>query len=64
MYRNKSVRLILSFLSIALFTGCSKNDVLSNSDDLVGVWAITGIYSNIAYDWDGDGYSENDILGT
>jgi hypothetical protein len=30
----------------------------------VGTWAVTGIRSNIANDWNGDGYSETDIYGT
>lgn len=58
--------LVFLFLApgLLLFSSCSKNDVLTDSRDLVGVWAITGIYSNIAYDWDGDGYEENDIFST
>jgi hypothetical protein len=57
----------LSFLLTAIivvFSSCSKSDVISNEYDVVGTWAVTGIRSNIANDWDGDGYSETDIYGT
>jgi hypothetical protein len=57
----------LSFLTIAtifIFSSCTKSDVISNEYDVVGTWAVTGIRSNAANDWDGDGRSETDIYGT
>lgn len=55
------------FLLIAIIlivSSCTKSDVISNEYDVVGTWAVTGIRSNVANDWDGDGYSETDIYGT
>lgn len=49
---------------IFVFSSCTKSDMISNSEDISGTWAITGIRSNIANDWDGDGYSETNIYGT
>ena len=46
------------------FVSCTKTDVVSNDNDVVGTWAVTDIRSNIANDWDGDGYSETDIYST
>jgi len=57
----------LSLLLVAtatIFSGCIKDDVISNEYDVAGTWTVTGIRSNIANDWDGDGYSETDIYGT
>ena len=52
------------FSIIFLLSSCSKNnDIIGNENDITGTWAVTGIRSDIAYDWDGDGYSENDIFG-
>jgi hypothetical protein len=49
---------------VAVFTGCSKEDTVQRSEDILGTWSITGIQSDQAYDWDGNGISETDILGT
>jgi hypothetical protein len=49
---------------IAVLSSCAKSDVISDEYDVVGTWAVTDIRSNIANDWDGDGYSETDIYGT
>jgi len=54
----------LLIVTIIVFSSCTKTDVISNDYDVVGTWAVTGIRSNIANDWDGDGYSETDIYGT
>lgn len=57
----------LSLLSAGVmffFTSCTKSDMISNEADVVGTWAVTGIRSNIANDWDGDGDSETDIYST
>ncbi len=56
----------LSFVLVTLaivFAGCQKGDVISNEEDISGTWAVTGIRSNAANDWDGDGDSETDIYG-
>jgi hypothetical protein len=49
-----------------LFTlaSCTREGVIDETADVTGTWAVTGIRSNIAYDWDGDGYTEYDILST
>ena len=51
-------------LAMTVFSSCSKNETVSQTEDLSGTWSITGIQSNRAYDWDGDGRQETDILGT
>lgn len=56
--------LFLAITILFIFSGCTKSDVISNDYDVVGRWAVTGIRSNIANDWDGNGYSETDIYGT
>ena len=56
---------ILSLFSLVLiFTSCTKSGVISNQNDITGTWAVTGIRSDIPYDWNGDGYSETDIYGS
>lgn len=55
---------LLLLATIFVFSSCTKSDVISNETDIEGTWAVTGIRSNIANDWDGDGYSETDIYGT
>lgn len=50
--------------TVFFLSSCTKSDVISNDTDVVGTWAVTGIRSNMANDWDGDGYSETDIYGT
>lgn len=57
----------LSLSLIALlfvFSSCTKSDVISNDYDVVGTWAVTGIRSDVANDWDGDGRTETNIYGT
>ena len=62
---NKTFTPILLLMSGMLaFASCSKGDSISNTADLEGSWSITGIESDIAYDWDGDGQLERDILST
>lgn len=48
---------------IVAFTSCSKSETINTEEELQGTWQISGISSNIAYDWDGDGRTETDILG-
>jgi hypothetical protein len=55
----------LSFIACLIFlSSCVKGDVISNEEDITGTWAVSGIRSNAANDWDGDGYTETDIYGT
>ncbi|MGZ3846761.1 MAG: hypothetical protein ACXVLT_08445 [Flavisolibacter sp.] len=55
---------LLSIAAIFTLSSCTKTDVISNETDVVGEWAVTGIRSNMANDWNGDGYSETDIYGS
>lgn len=55
---------LLLVAAIFVLSSCTKSDVISNENDITGTWAVTGIRSNIANDWDGDGYSETNIYGT
>ena len=55
-------------LVITLFSSCYKVEVEKNDlpqgysvAQLIGVWKITGISSDKAYDWDGNGTTEKDI---
>lgn len=54
----------LVLLATVFFTSCRKGDVIGNETDVTGTWQVVGIRSDIANDWDGDGYSETDILST
>lgn len=56
--------LLFAFTALA-FTACQKNsDVISNPQNIEGTWAITGISSDRAYDFNGDGHAETNIYGT
>lgn len=46
------------------FTGCKKDSSITNQQDLVGSWYVTGITSDRAADFNGDGYTETDIYGS
>lgn len=61
---NKKIFTIPFLLLTLLFFSCKKSDVISNEEDLIGTWAVTGISSNQPYDWDGDGYEETDIYNS
>jgi hypothetical protein len=55
--------LIVSFALI--FAGCQKNnDIITDERNIEGTWQITGITSDRAYDFNGDGRTETDIYGT
>ncbi|HWJ89911.1 MAG TPA: DUF5004 domain-containing protein [Flavisolibacter sp.] len=61
----KRISTLIAFsLGLFAFSGCSKEDVIDDSEDILGTWAVVAISSNEAYDWDGDGRSETDIFGT
>ena len=64
MLKNFFTLPVLLIAMVFVFSNCTKSDVISNEYDVVGTWAVTGIRSNIANDWDGDGYTETDIYGT
>lgn len=49
---------------VFLFSSCNKSDVLAREESLAGNWIITGIRSDRAEDWDGDGFTETDIYQT
>lgn len=63
--------LLLVFTSIFIFTSCYKIETEANSlpqgfsvSQIIGTWKITGITSDKAYDWDGNGSPESDIYNT
>jgi hypothetical protein len=64
MLRKISTFSMLLIAAIIALSSCTKRDVISNENDITGTWAVTGIRSNIANDWDGDGYSETNIYNT
>ena len=56
---------ILLFSSSIIFSSCQKNnDIIADERNIEGTWAITGITSNRAYDFNGDGRTETDIYGS
>ncbi|HEU0112818.1 MAG TPA: DUF5004 domain-containing protein [Flavisolibacter sp.] len=55
---------MLAAITIVGFSSCTKDDTISNSQELIGTWQVTGISSDMAYDWDNDGYTETDIFAT
>lgn len=54
----------LSLLSVFALSSCQKTDVITNEQSLSGTWAVTGITSDRAYDFNGDGRSETDVYGS
>ena len=56
--------LTASLFLVVFLAGCTKDTNISEADDITGTWAVTGIRSNVAYDWDGDGRNETDIYNT
>lgn len=55
----------LLLLSAFAFTACQKsNDIIGSEQNIEGTWSITGITSDRAYDFNGDGYTETDIYGS
>lgn len=53
-----------ALLTVLLFTSCQKTDVITSPQSLDGTWIVTGISSDRAYDFNGDGRSETDIYGS
>ncbi len=61
----KPLSLLFSLSAFFLLTtGCSKENTVANTNELIGSWAVVGISSDKAYDWDNDGSSETDIYRT
>jgi hypothetical protein len=61
----RSFYAILFLLSAFAFTSCQKSgDVVATQQDIEGTWVVTGITSDRAYDFNGDGYTETDIYGS
>lgn len=54
----------LALFTVFAFSSCQKSDVINNVQSLEGTWAVTGITSDRAYDFNGDGYTETDIYGS
>ena len=50
--------------ALLLFSSCQKSDIIQDESSLDGTWIITGIRSDRAYDFDGDGRTETDIYGS
>ena len=55
----------LSLITLLFFiSSCIKGDIISESTDITGTWAVVGIRSDVSNDWDGDGDYETDIYAT
>jgi len=56
---------VLSLASLLiLFTSCQKDTFVTDARSIEGTWAVTGITSDRAYDFNGDGRTETDIYST
>jgi hypothetical protein len=56
---------LLFSLSAFVFTSCQKSDDnVNNQQNIEGTWAITGITSDRAYDFNGDGRTETDVYNS
>lgn len=51
----------LFVLSAFAFTSCRKSTDVASQLNIEGTWAVTGITSDRAFDFNGDGYTETDI---
>ncbi|HEU4471648.1 MAG TPA: DUF5004 domain-containing protein [Flavisolibacter sp.] len=51
----------LGLLSLFIISSCTKDSTINDAEDISGTWQVTGIRSDVAADWDGDGYTETDI---
>ncbi|MGZ5286294.1 MAG: DUF5004 domain-containing protein [Flavisolibacter sp.] len=56
--------LAASIIMVFFLSSCTKDTNITESNDIVGTWAVTSIRSDVAYDWDGDGRNETDIYNT
>jgi len=64
MFTKKNLLSLLALTSLFIFSSCTKEDTVTNTNELIGTWAVTGISSNIPNDWNNDGYTETDIYNT
>ena len=59
----RTILLLLLTISFFALQSCTRGDVISQEEDLIGTWQVYDIRSDRPYDWDGDGFSETDIFG-
>lgn len=55
---------LLVLASVVILSSCQKTSVYDRQTNIEGTWSITGIRSDRAYDFNGDGYQETDIYGS
>jgi len=56
---------LLLAIAVISFSSCQKNnDIIADERNIEGTWSITGINSDRAYDFNGDGRTETDIYGS
>lgn len=60
----RSFYVLLLGASALVFSSCQKSDVLPTEQNIEGTWVVTGITSDRAYDFNGDGYTETDIYNS
>ena len=61
----RSFYAVLILSSAFIFSSCQKNnDIIADERAIEGTWAITGITSDRAYDFNGDSRTETDIYGS
>jgi hypothetical protein len=53
-----------AFFLLFILSSCQKSDVIRDERSLDGIWRVTDIRSDGAYDFDGDGRTETDIYGS
>jgi len=64
MRKNKILLTVLLLSTLFVFTNCTKQDTVTNTNQIQGSWIVTGINSDYPYDWNNDGYTETDIFST
>ena len=60
----RPIYFLLFALAIVGFTSCQKNDIIADDRNIEGTWSVTGITSDRAYDFNGDGRTETDIYSS
>lgn len=56
---------ILLLIVVFIFSSCKKsNDIIADQRNIEGTWYVTGITSDRAYDFNGDGRTETDIYSS
>jgi hypothetical protein len=64
MWKNKISLTVLLVSTLFVFSNCTKQDTVTNTNQIQGTWVVTGISSDYPYDWNNDGYTETDIFST